>query len=324
MRNFFSNTQDSFLILQANRGMTLLNRWLTGSNAYASYQQFVRKIVEPLYNRLRVDIVSGEPKLDRYARSLAINLACQAGLPACLTQTTEKLKEVVEGGNIPADLKSVIYCNGLRGEGTTDAFNFLKSNLEMLKSEDQAERTLIIAALGCSQDESLLTDYLKSTFQPDSNLLGLQEKFRVLVAPVNNGELGLRVMINVIHEHFDDILNISPTQVSTMLSNIAPRVSSQALFTEFDSLLSFLEASEVITTTARNSYKTTANNNLEWQTKNSETIRVLLQEELNTTTVASTTSQASTSTTEETTLGAGSVMISTILLAICASIKILL
>lgn len=317
--------------------MTLLNRWLSGSASYESYQAFVKKIVEPLYNRLGVEVNVNDPKLDRYARSIAINLACQAGLEACLAQTSQKLQQIVNTtATIAPDLQSAIYCNGLR-QADVNTYFFLQN--KMLNSEDQAERTLIIAALGCSQDAALLTQLLNLAIIP-GDVLRLQEKFRVLVAPVNNGELGLHVMMDFIRYNFESILAVSSTQVNTMLTNIASRVASVELSDEFDALLAFLEGSGIITEANRISFEASTASNLDWQTNNSDQINDFFKIEGETTTVPSTTvsggtgdpSTTDTSSTQETTstiappstAGAGAIMVSTIAITLFAFIKYLL
>lgn len=276
--------------------MTLLNRWLSGSKAYEDYQKFIRKIVEPLYTSLGVDVVSNEPKLNRYARTIAINLACQAGLELCLNQTSERLTQVVERGvEIAPDLQSAIYCNGLKQANATTYFHLLN---KLLQSEDQAERTLIIAALGCIQDESLLTQLLNLAIMP-GDALRLQEKYRILTSPVNNGDLGLRVMMNFIRYNFHAILSVSSSQVNTMLNNIAPRISSQAMLDEFDSLLSLLEQFNGITEGFGSTLRTAANSNLQWQEKHLDEVSKYLS-------------------------SARSLMISTVVITFCAFLKYLL
>lgn len=283
--------------------MTLLNRWLSGSPAYDDYQAFVRRIVEPLYTRLGVDVVENEPKLDIYGRSLAINLACQAGLQSCLDQTAEQLqRQVAAEAQIAPDLQSAIYCNGLR-QGNSSTFLHLLD--KMFESEDQAERTLIIAALGCSQDETLLTQLLNLVLISEDSLR-LQEKFRVLAAPANNGELGLRVMMNFIRNNFHAITAVSASQVGVMLNNIAQRISSTEVLQAFNGLLTFLEDLEGISETNKNSYILTATSNLQWQDKHLDEIAEWLR-------------QANIP--ETTTQGAGSLIVSTVVITLSAVLK---
>lgn len=282
--------------------MTLLNRWLTGSSAYANYQKFVRKIVAPLFTKFGVQIIDNEPKLDRYARQIATNLACEAGLEACLVQTAAKLQElVIDAANIHPDLQSAIYCNGLR-QGNATTFNFLRE--KMLASQDQAERTLIIAALGCSGDSALLTNYLSLTLQSGDSLR-LQEKFRVLAAPMNNGELGLQVMMQFIENNYAGVNALK--QVDTMLGNIAPRVASQKIYDDFNKTLTFLVGANHLTEESANAYRVRANSNLEWQDKHLQKIGNWLDDTEDTTTT--------------TTASATSKVISTIAITSCALIK---
>lgn len=250
--------------------MTLLNRWLSGSSIYQDYQQFVQTIIEPLFTRLGVDIDVDEPKLDRYARTLAINLACQAGLPSCLNQTSKKFKEFVAGDAVIApDLQSAIYCNGLRQGDRTD-YEFLLD--KMFASKNQGERTLIIAAIGCNQDSDILKEFLDLTVQVKGSKMRLQEKSKILAAPINNGELGLRVLIDFVEKNFEKILEISSPLLNTILTNIASRIASEEIYTKFDTLLSQLESFNATTKSKVETHRVTVNNNLRWQSRNLATI----------------------------------------------------
>jgi aminopeptidase N len=311
--------------------LTLLNRWLSGSSAYANYQKFVRQIVAPLFTSLGVEIVATEPKLDRYARAMAINLACEAGLESCLTQSAAKLQQVVAGSaTIAPDLQSAIYCNGLRqgNAASNSAFSFLQD--KMLQSQDQAERTLIINALGCSQTSSLLINYLNLAIQPGTSLR-LQEKFRVLAAPLSAGEVGLEVLIDFTRANFQEISELGPNQLNTVLGSIAPRVSSQVMFNKFEALLTTLEQAEGLTSEGATGYNATAKTNLEWQEKHLGVIGTWLEtyDDVVTTEAptvpptASTVTSPNLDTTSTTTIGAGSVVASMVVLTVCAMIKVL-
>lgn len=319
--------------------MTLLNRWLTGSTAYANYQRFIRKIVEPLFNELGTEIEETDHKLVRYARQIAINLACEAGLESCLSATAQKLQNIVAGTqSIHPDLQSAIYCNGLR-QSESATFTFLLQ--KMFASNDQAERTLIINALGCSSKSDELDAYLALVLQEDDKLR-LQEKFRILAAPLNNGELGLQVMISFIKTNYLRIIGISESQVKVMLSNIAPRIASTALQTEFNELLNQIATMEPsgLTSEEVEAYRTTVNNNLIWQEKYLDEIHVWLLDDGSTTTpieedtttttgeptesTSTTTEEPTESTTTTTTQGAGSSVVSTMALVACVAIKYLM
>lgn len=291
--------------------MTLLSRWLSGTSAINGYEAFVRRIVGPLYTKFGVEIIDGEPKLDRYARSLAINLACQAGLEACLKDTAEKLQKFMSNEvEIAPDLQSAIYCNGLRQANFT-AFLFLKNKL--FWSQDQGERTLIINALGCSRDEALLSQLLNLAIMPGDGLR-LQEKFRILAAPVNNGAMALRVMMTFLRQYHVNIAALSSSQVSTMLGNIASRIASKSLSDEFDVLLKFFVDSNGITLENEATFKAASKANLDWQGKNLATIEQWFDDRK--------TTSSSTTTVQTTTAGSGSLSFAVVALILCAFVQI--
>lgn len=298
--------------------MTLLNRWLASSPAVlTNYQKFVRTIVEPLFIKLGVEVIANEPKLDRYARQIAINLACQAEHPACLEQVEAKIEAVVAGtANIAPDLQSAIYCNGLR-KTTKETYDFFIQ--KMLASDDQAERTLIIAALGCSTNSDRLNSLLGLALEADT--VRLQEKFRILSAPINSGEVALRTMIDFIRANHVAINLIADNQVRSMMANLAPRIT---LFTQSDynRLLTIVQNAGYLTEANVASYTATLQSNIDWMGKNAEEIgNWLVQEDITTTPAGSTTPGNTTTTVPTTTAGADSFVISTFVLSICVVIK---
>lgn len=251
--------------------MILLNRWLASTDVYPNYQLFVRQIVAPLLVHLGYDVLPEEHRMDRFARLNAINLACEAELPSCLAQVTERFQLAMDGTEIASDLQAAIFCQGLR-QGNATHFNFLHTRHR--NSNNQAERTVLQLALGCSQDFDSLLTFLRTALTDE---LRLSEKFRVLVVPQNNGELGLRVMMALIRSNYDDIINVAAGQVNTMLSSVASRVSSVELFDEFDSLLTHLLDLNRITEAAATNFRTSARANLNWQQNNLAEIREWLQ-----------------------------------------------
>lgn len=135
--------------LATNRAATSINRWLSGSRIYADYQAFVRKNVEPLFKRLGTQLIANEARVDRYARTIAINLACQAQLPECLHETNQELLAFVYNDKrIAPEYVTTIQCNGMR-KANSVLFNYMTDL--MLKSGSQTERNNIITAIGCMQ-----------------------------------------------------------------------------------------------------------------------------------------------------------------------------
>lgn len=149
LMNYLSKETDYVPWLAANRAHTLLNRWLSGSKIYADYLAWLRNNVAALYNRLGAEIIEGEQRLDRYARTIAINLGCQTQLPKCLRETNQELLAFIhKGKRIAPEYVSTIYCNGMR---TANGVLYETMKDWLLRSLSQTDRNNIITAIGCMQ-----------------------------------------------------------------------------------------------------------------------------------------------------------------------------
>lgn len=268
--NYLEREIDYIPWASSNRANTLINRYLVGSRIYPQYQAFMRKNVERLFLRLGVFSINGEQRVDRYARTIAINIACQAQHPECLAATHQRASNVADDTEaIEVDLVSTIYCNGLRtaNESVFDAF-WNKT----LESTSQSRRNTIISALGCIQEPDILYDYLLRSIDPESALSN-NERSRALISPMNYGEESVRTMIRFVREQWNSLV---ANQISSMSSNIAARVSNEALFDDFSLLLDELVDNARLTQNSANNYRNSAMAILNWQAIHLEHIASVL------------------------------------------------
>jgi aminopeptidase N len=247
--------------LQAYGELLLLNRWLSGLGMHAKYQKFVRDLVEPLFDHVGFEIAENEHKFSRYSRRIAINLACQFGHESCLSTTKSKLSDA----DIHPDMQEAIYSNGLRG---ADEATYDEVIEKMLNLKNQAQRTLIIRALACAQNEVNLKKLLTLAIDEDEPRVRLQEKYRIFSAWPNAGIVGVKVIIEFVKENYEDINKISPSLVRSILNNAASYVSSDNLATQYTELLDFLKTKNVINDSHKDDYLSAVNATKLWQDKN--------------------------------------------------------
>ncbi|CAG2066373.1 unnamed protein product [Timema podura] len=99
--------------------------------------------------------------------------------------------------SVDPDVKSVVFCNGLR-YGGEEEWNFLWG--QYLKSEVSTEQVLILGILGCTNTESLAHRYLNLTITEDA---GIRTQDIALVAPsVYNNPAGVDFAINYLFSHY--------------------------------------------------------------------------------------------------------------------------
>lgn len=242
----------------------MLNRLLSGLSVHNKYQKFIKNLVEPFYEMIGNDVVENEHKFKRYSRTIAFNLACRFGHESCLQHTKSKLDDE----SIHPDMQEAIYSNGLR---ETDRKSFENVIEKMLNSRNQAERTLLIRALACTQNEEQLNLLLNLTIK-DEPRLRLQEKYRIFTAIPNAGTVGAKVAMEFINNHYEKLNDISSSLTRSILNSIAPYVVSDDLSKQLDQLLDFLDSKEVITENQKESVLEIVSATKEWQNKYAKNI----------------------------------------------------
>lgn len=259
--NYLERETDHIVWDSAERALFLYNRWLLGSTVYDEFQDYVLKNVASMYNKLGVNVIDNEPRLDRYARQIAINLACLHGLPQCLVDTAEQLEGAINlQQELHPDVVAQTYCNGIRRSGR----NVVESMQNLLSSATrQIERNRIIAGLGCIEDSAILYEHLFMAIR--SGTLSNAERANILSSPLNNGMDALLVLVDFIRLNYGGINLINANLVATVCSNIAIRISTVEMFDEFTDVLSHLEINGAISTNTANILRLSAQSILNWQ-----------------------------------------------------------
>ncbi|XP_037036998.1 aminopeptidase N-like [Bradysia coprophila] len=266
--NYLERETDFIPWDSADRALFLYNRWLLGSSVYDDFQEYVLKNVVAMYNKLGVNVIENEPRLDRYARQVAINLACFHGLPQCLSDTAQQLENVFESQQtVHPDVVAQIYCNGIR-QSDADSVEALQNLLS--SATRQIERNRIIAGLGCIENEEILYEHLLTAIRPGT--VSNAERSNILSSPLNNGIGSLLVLIDFVRLNYGGINSIAPNLVSTLCSNIAIRIPTEELFDVFADLLTHLQLNGAITSNTGNNLRVSARGILNWQEQNLQDI----------------------------------------------------
>ncbi|XP_017124110.1 aminopeptidase N [Drosophila elegans] len=250
----------------ANTVITLFNRYLSGDADYANFQFYVRALVSQQYDKFGVNDLSGEQHLVKYTRNLLINIACLAGLESCLTETKAKLTALVEDGTvIEPNLQSQVYCNALK-QSDDKNFDFVYNKL--MNSNDQAERRLLISALGCSQNTAQLDKFVSSSID-ETNGLRVQERITLLSPAYSRGEVGLLASVDFLQKNWEAYgkLNTGFGGVNPLYSDIVG-ISAYVVNTkqkeELQKLVDTVKGSEYVPTTLQASVDANVNANNAW------------------------------------------------------------
>lgn len=272
--NYLERETDYIPWAVAYRVNTPLNRYITGTQTHRAYQAFNRKNVERLFDELGVNIIADEPRVDRYARHIAINVACQAQLPQCLTRTNQELEAwIFDNATIAIDLVSYIYCNGIR-IADNDTVTAMIDRLAA--TTVQSDRNAIITGLGCIQDPELLDAFFANAVAPSSSFTNA-ERSRILTSATNNGADAINTMIQFLDREFRAVADVG--LIATVCSNIASRIHNEDLQSDFFEVLTALQQNGLISDAQANNYRASSYDLLNWQQANMQYIDDFFAEE---------------------------------------------
>uniref|UniRef100_A0A182PEE9 Aminopeptidase N n=1 Tax=Anopheles epiroticus TaxID=199890 RepID=A0A182PEE9_9DIPT len=262
---------DAFNLARANRhdlGLTLdLMRYLSNEHEYAPWAA-ANSVLNYFYNKLRgtasyhdfivyVDALIGpvfdsfgdittvpedEPLLDKYLKQLISTWACRVGYTECLRQTSEALQTAVETNTpVHPDVSYVVYCYGLKG-ANDEVYRWLFD--QMINSGNEAERALLIDALGCAQDQSQLISLLAVAIGSNSELNSLlsSERSRIVSSIYSAGRFGVEALIAALSDPLvaqEFVGRFGQGTLNSVVSNVVSRTNNDG---ELEQLEQFLAA----------------------------------------------------------------------------------
>lgn len=149
--NYLSQETDLVPWRAADPGLTEMYRLVRDSEQTGFFMQFMRDLSDKFYTNLGAVSKSTDDHLTRLARILALKWCGRSGHVQCWADTLQQMTEVIyKGAVIEADLKSNVYCTGMRSANATVFNDFLK-----IARESTTDRAAILTALGCNEDESV-------------------------------------------------------------------------------------------------------------------------------------------------------------------------
>uniref|UniRef100_A0A182NG41 Aminopeptidase n=1 Tax=Anopheles dirus TaxID=7168 RepID=A0A182NG41_9DIPT len=246
----------------ASRVFTYFNNRMRGLSNYALFQIFVDTLISDVFVTLDVTSVTPDERLlDKYLRQVVSSWACRMGIESCLSDTRIALEREVSGEEpVHPDVADLVYCYGLRTTSTT-AFQYLYSKLQA--SDNRAQRSLLISALGCTIDSEQLSEYLRTAIgsEPQVNY-DLEERYYVLTSVLTTRE-GVDALIQFLMENYSYVASVLGTNIlNSLVQAIASRTNTPAEEQMLNTLLVVLDS--VLPATAIASAQSTVSRNLAW------------------------------------------------------------
>ncbi|XP_058455515.1 aminopeptidase N-like [Malaya genurostris] len=216
-----------------NNVITYLYNKLRGTEYDIPFVIYVDELIMDIYSTLNIDSVDPDESLhDKYLKQLISTWACRLGSSNCLSKTRESFNAAaLDRAEIPADVASVVYCYGVQS-ATDEDFQWLYQR--MFDSKNQAERKILIDAMGCSQQafqlESFLTTSIGAGVGVEVNYFD-SERTRVVQAVYSESRFGVDALIDFLNDYdtADDLIYwLGQSAFNNAIGAIASRTNNQA------------------------------------------------------------------------------------------------
>lgn len=183
--------------------LKFLNIMLYDTIEYYRFRSHVYTQMKPLYEDLGFDHYSPDVVKAASLRNVVLNWICSVeSSDDCKRKAKARLNDFLENTSpIPPNLKPIVYCHGL----TVDNFDEVWKIFEKLI--DQAERGLIIDALGCLNDFDKLYEMLEKTGSASKTYSGFRraERNRLFESILKNKKYGVELAIKYLKENYSYI-----------------------------------------------------------------------------------------------------------------------
>ncbi|XP_022104262.1 aminopeptidase N-like isoform X2 [Acanthaster planci] len=248
-------------------------------SGYGPLEKYMLRQIEPLYDQLGWDDNITDPAnthLTQYNRINALGTACRYGHKDCVTQASRLYKEYMSNPDknpITPNLKSVVYCNGIR-YGGQDEWEFGWERYG--NTTDSSEKSKWLSALACSNEPWILSRFLEySTIKiPQGDTINV-------IRYVAQNYVGRALAWDFVRANWDKLYNDYGGS-SFSFSNLIESITAQ-FNTDFDleELNAFGEGRNFGSATrAYQQSVEKCQSNIGWMTRNAENIEKWLQENI--------------------------------------------
>lgn len=133
---------------------------LDSTAAYGDFEQYLVKLIKPIYNKLGWEQKPSDTFLDRLLRTSVISFACNRGLPDCVNKAKSYYSQWMsqpDTNPIPSNYRSLVYCTAIR-IGTVKEWEFASERYS--KETDANQKNDLQSGMSCTKETWLLRRFL--------------------------------------------------------------------------------------------------------------------------------------------------------------------
>ncbi|NXF35795.1 AMPE aminopeptidase, partial [Nyctibius bracteatus] len=152
----------------------LANMLEDDTNLYPRFQEYFRYLVKPIVNQLQWNDFGGH--LERLLRASVLDFACSMSDTESLNNASELFEQWLQGKNISANLRLLVYRYGMQNSGSESSWNYMFEKYQETSLAQEKEKLLY--GLASVKNITLLDRYLD--YIHNTSLIKSQDVFTVL------------------------------------------------------------------------------------------------------------------------------------------------
>ncbi|XP_012230687.2 putative aminopeptidase-2 [Linepithema humile] len=223
----------------AFNGLDYLNKRFAGHDNHILLKEYILSLISNIREKLGYEDRDNDDRLTVLLRREVNNWACNLDDEECKTVYLNKFAKwrANTSMRIKPNERTTAYCVAIR-YGTSEDWEFLWQ--EYFNSNHTADQIVIINALGCSQNKTILERYLQFAITNyEVSRIRKQDSKSVFAAVYNSGLIGAEYILDFVQKHYNEMEKYYGEQgtIATILDGASQRFSTYRLVERFEQFI---------------------------------------------------------------------------------------
>ncbi|CRK90924.1 CLUMA_CG004613, isoform A [Clunio marinus] len=183
-----------------SHGLTFLSQRLSTDEDHETFANFIRDMTTDIYDHLAFEPKTSDSRTDIYNRVNILTWTCKYGHEGCIELAKEHFAKFKSDGTKPhKDLRSVVYCSGVR-EGDESDFDFLYDRF--MNEDIAAEQLNLLGGMACTKNSDSVNKYLDRLIKTDD--IRAQDRTTAINNMLNSNPEGPQFLYDYITTNYVD------------------------------------------------------------------------------------------------------------------------
>ncbi|XP_011631440.1 aminopeptidase N-like isoform X1 [Pogonomyrmex barbatus] len=221
-------------------GLDYFNKRFAGSKEHDLFKKYVLSLISNVRSELGYEDRENDDRLTVLLRQLVHKWACNFDADDCVATYTKKFSQwkANPANRINPNERTTAYCTAIR-HGTSEDWEFLWK--DYFNSNVAADQIVILGALGCTQNTTILERYLGYALTDfEVNRIRSMDSPAAFAGVYNSGPLGAEYVLDFVAKHYkkmEEYYGDNQTTISTILNGVSQHLSTPQLVNKYEEFI---------------------------------------------------------------------------------------